>query len=69
MSEAPQNPDAGAPDGGGYEYPSLEQEVTPEVLAAGAEPAGSGDGGEGGDGDQPAPGELTEDPVAVEPTD
>lgn len=81
MSDAPQDPDAGAQDGG-YGYPTLEQEVTPEVLEGGAEqggaaPGGSGDAPDGGtgpaasaeDGDEPVPGELEEDPSAVEPTD
>ena len=77
MSDTPQDPDAGAQEGG-YGYPSLEQEVTPEVLEAGAESDGSGDlnrvdtesaeGSSGGD-DGPIPGELVEDPSAVEPTD
>ena len=76
MSDTPQDPDAGAQEGG-YGYPTLEQEVTPEVLEAGAESDGSGDStGAGtesaedsGDGDGPTPGELAEDPSAVEPTD
>ncbi|WP_258725758.1 hypothetical protein [Cellulomonas sp. NS3] len=76
MSDAPQAPDAGEPDGG-YGYPTLEQEVTPEVLESGAEPDGSGDSPEGGAGstedsgeaDVPTPGELEDDPSAVEPTD
>lgn len=76
MSDAPQDPDAGAQDGG-YGYPTLEQEVTPEVLESGAGSAGSGsspDGGsesaeDGGHHDEPTPGELEEDPSAVEPTD
>lgn len=76
MSDTPQEPDGGAPEGG-YGYPSLEQEVTPEVLESGAGSAGSSsapDGGTGpaedaGDGEEPTPGELEEDPSAVEPTD
>ena len=73
MSDTPQDPDAEVQEGG-YGYPTLEQEVTPEVLAAGAESDGSGDstpvGTESGeDGDGPMPGELVEDPVAAEPTD
>ena len=40
MSDTPQNPDAGSKEGG-YGYPTLEQEVTPEVLEAGAESDGS----------------------------
>ena len=76
MSDTPQDPDAGAQEGG-YGYPTLEQEVTPEVLEAGAESGSSGDStGAGtesaedsGDGDGPTPGELAEDPSAVEPTD
>lgn len=74
MSDAPQDPGTGAQDGG-YGYPTLEQEVTPEVLEGGAEPGGSGstaDSGTGstdGDGDGPTPGDLEADPSAVEPTD
>ena len=60
MSDAPQDPDAGVQEGG-YGYPTLEQEVTPEVLEAGAESDGSDDG--------PTPGQLAKDPSAVEPTD
>jgi len=73
MSEAPQDRDAG-PQEGGYGYPTLEQEVTPEVLEAGAAADGSGDAvhtgtpsaedaedGEDGD-DAPTPDELEEDP-------
>ena len=58
---------------GGYGFPTLEQEVTPEVLRAGAEPDDSARVGaepaEGPSGDGPTPGELVEDPSAVEPTD
>jgi hypothetical protein len=77
MSDTPQDPDAGGQEGG-YGYPTLEQEVTPEVLEAAAEPAGSGvtatgagtESAEGiGEGDEPTPGELEEHPSAVEPTD
>lgn len=76
MSDAPQDPDTGAQDGG-YGYPTLEQEVTPEVMEGGAESGGSGgapEGGaeaaeNGGDDSEPMPGELVEDPSAVEPTD
>lgn len=75
MSETPQNPDAAAQEGG-YGYPTLEQEVTPEVLETGAGSDGSGapapadgESGEDADGDAPAPGELEEDPPVVEPTD
>jgi hypothetical protein len=76
MSDAPHEPDAEAQDGG-YGYPTLEQEVTPEVLEGGAESGGSGDAPDGGTGsaapaeddDAPVPGELVEDPSAVEPTD
>ena len=74
MSDTPTDSDA---QEGGYGYPTLEQEVTPEVLEAGAESDGSGDstglstnsaeGSEAGDG--PTPGEFVEDPPAVEPTD
>jgi hypothetical protein len=58
MSDTPQDPDAGVPEGG-YGFPSLEQEVTPEVLHPGAQ---SGEG-------EPTPGELEEEPSAGEPTD
>jgi hypothetical protein len=51
MSDTTQGPDG--TDEGGYGYPTLEQEVTPEVLAA----VGKTD-------DQ-----LDEDSAAVEPTD
>ena len=76
MSDAPQAPDARAQEGG-YGYPTLEQEVTPEVLASGAESDGSGDSTnvgtesaeDNGDGGGPTPGELSEDPSAVEPSD
>ncbi|WP_456786084.1 hypothetical protein [Cellulomonas sp. P5_C5] len=73
MSDSPQDPDA--PQEGGYGYPTLEQEVTPEVLEAGAEASGDSapDGTEpaedSGGGDGPTPGELVDDPSAVEPTD
>jgi hypothetical protein len=75
MSDTPQDPDAGAQEGG-YGYPTLEQEVTPEVLE-GAEGDGSGDATgvdtesakDSNDGDEPTPGELEEHPSAVEPTD
>jgi hypothetical protein len=67
MSDTSQDRDAGVQEGG-YGYPTLEQEVTPEVLEAGAQPAGSGDS-EDSDDDEPNPGELEEDPSAVEPTD
>jgi len=73
MSDAPQDPGTGAQDGG-YGYPTLEQEVTPEVLEGGAESEGSGDAPDAGarsgeDTGTPVPGELVEDPSAVEPTD
>jgi hypothetical protein len=63
MSDTPQNPDAGAAQESGYGYPTLEQEVTPEVLEAGAEPDGSGDSAgvgtesaeDSGGGDGPTP--------------
>lgn len=61
MSETPQDAE-GRVDEGGYGYPTLEQEVTPEVLA-GTEPD------EDGDDEVPPPGELVEDPPAAEPTD
>src|SRR3954466_6411396 len=75
MNETPQDPDAGAQEGG-YGYPTLEQEVTPEVLEAGAEQddpnpgvdTQSGDE-DSGDAERPTPGELVENPSAVEPTD
>jgi hypothetical protein len=62
MSDTTQDP-GGTQEEGGYGYPTLEQEVTPEVLAA------AGDGAAPADDDGPTPGELEEDPVAVEPTD
>ncbi|WP_156043715.1 hypothetical protein [Cellulomonas sp. URHE0023] len=71
MSETPQDPDAGTQEGG-YGYPTLEQEVTPEALEAGS---GSGDSaGVGSEtpedsSDRPTPGEPVEDPPALEPTD
>jgi hypothetical protein len=74
MSDTPQDPDAGVQEGG-YGYPTLEQEVTPELLAAGAGSDDSGDStGSGAEsaedsGDGPTPGELVDDPSAVEPTD
>ncbi|MFS0701677.1 hypothetical protein AB6N24_17020 [Cellulomonas sp. 179-A 4D5 NHS] len=73
MSDAPQDPGTGEQDGG-YGYPTLEQEVTPEVLEGGAGTEGSGDApdedaGSAEDGGAPVPGELVEDPSAVEPTD
>ncbi|MBB2923477.1 hypothetical protein [Cellulomonas cellasea] len=74
MSDAPQDPDAGTQESG-YGYPTLEQEVTPEVLEGGAASEGSGGSPQAGtesteDGDDaPTPGELEEDPSAVEPTD
>ncbi|GEK23057.1 hypothetical protein [Cellulomonas xylanilytica] len=61
MSDTPQDPDAGTQEGG-YGYPTLEQEVTPEVLEAGA---GSDEDG----GDESTPGDPVEDPSAAEPTD
>ena len=100
MSDTSHDPDAGAQDEGGYGYPTLEQEVTPEVLEAGAESdgpgdsarsdaarsdaesaedsgeaedsreaEGSGEADDSGEDGTPAPGELLEDPPAVEPTD
>ncbi|GEA86990.1 hypothetical protein CCE01nite_09390 [Cellulomonas cellasea] len=75
MSDAPQDPDAGTQESG-YGYPTLEQEVTPEVLEGGAASEGSGGSPEAGAGSAedsddhaPTPGELVEDPSAVEPTD
>jgi hypothetical protein len=70
MSDTPQDPDAGAQESG-YGYPTLEQEVTPEVLEAGADSDGSGDStGVGTDSSGgPTSGELADDPSAVEPTD
>jgi len=61
MSDSSQDPDAGAVEEGGYGYPTLEQEVTPEVLAAAAEPESGGDG--------TTRCEPVGDPPAVEPTD
>ena len=67
MSDTPQESD-GATQEGGYGFPTLEQEVTPEFLAAaGAESDGSDETAEGGD--EPAPGEPVADPTPVEPTD
>ena len=66
MSDTPQDPDV---QEGGYGFPTLEQEVTPEVLQAGAEPDGTESAEDSGGGDGPAPGELVEDPSAIEPTD
>ena len=60
MSDTSQEPDAGAVEEGGYGYPTLEQEVTPEVLAAGAEPDGTESAEDSSDGDGTP---------AVEPTD
>ena len=76
MSDTPQNPDAGSKEGG-YGYPTLEQEVTPDLLETGAESDGSGDSAgvgtesaeDSADGDGPTPGELANGPSAVEPTD
>jgi hypothetical protein len=76
MTDTPQQPDAGAQEGG-YGFPTLEQEVTPDVLKGGAESERSGDAAgvgtpsaeNGGDDDGPTPGELEEHPSAVEPTD
>jgi hypothetical protein len=76
MSDTPQDPDAGTQEGG-YGYPTLEQEVTPEVLEGGAESDGSGEspgGGtesaeDSGDGRAATSGEPVEDPSAGEPTD
>ena len=74
MSDTPQDPDAGVEEGG-YGYPTLEQEVTPEVLEGGAESDGGADSTRAGtdsaedSGDGPTPGELEENPSAVEPTD
>ena len=63
MSDTPQDPDAGAQEGG-YGYPPLEQEVTREVLEGGAE-----SDEDGGTDDAPARGELATEPTATEPTD
>ena len=59
MSDTPQDPDAGVQEGG-YGFPSLEQEVTPDVLHPGAE---------SDEGDRPSPDEEVEEPPAGEPTD
>ena len=59
MSDTPQDPDAGVQEGG-YGFPSLEQEVTPEVLHPRAEPD---------EGDRPSPDDVVEEPPAGEPTD
>lgn len=61
MSDTPQDPDAGVQEGG-YGFPSLEQEVTPEVLHPSAE-----SGEDSGDGS--TPGEVEDDPSAGEPSD
>ncbi|GIG27633.1 hypothetical protein [Cellulomonas marina] len=50
MSDAPQGGAAGATEEGGYGYPTLEQEVAPEVLEDGAGTGGSGTADDGGDG-------------------
>lgn len=77
MSDTPQDPDAGAQEGG-YGYPPLEQEVTREVLeggaqsdeaGAGSDEAGAGSDEDDGTDDAPAPGELATEPTATEPTD
>ncbi|MGY4644318.1 hypothetical protein [Cellulomonas sp. URHB0016] len=79
MSDTSEDSGARAQEGG-YGYPTLEQEVTPEVLEAGAGSHRSGESpaagteatepAEGGDdGNGPTPGELAEDPPVVEPTD
>ncbi|WP_129337302.1 hypothetical protein [Cellulomonas endophytica] len=74
MSDAAQDAGPGTTGEGGYGYPSLEQEVTPEVLEAGAESDGSDDStpevepAEDGGG-VPEPGELDDDPSAVPPPD
>ena len=76
MSETPQEPEATAQDGG-YGYPTLEQEVTPEVLEGDAASAGSRDSTSGdtepaedsGEREVPTPGEVEADPSPVEPTD
>jgi hypothetical protein len=71
MSETPQDQE------GGYGYPTLEQEVTPEVLEAGSdEPGASTGAGTGPEDDEDdadvaraTPGDLVDDPSPVEPTD
>lgn len=64
MSDTPQEPDAGTPEGG-YGFPTLEQEVTPELLERSAESDGSGKDPD--DGTTPV--EPVENPSAVERTD
>jgi len=63
MSDTPQDPHAGVQEGG-YGFPSLEEEVTPEVL----HPAAQSDEGSG-EGDRPSPDELVDEPPPGEPTD
>jgi len=76
MSDTPQGPDAGTQEGG-YGYPTLEQEVTPEVLEAGAAADGSGDavhngtpsaedGDDGDDGDDGEDGDDAPTPGELE---
>ena len=68
MSDTPQEPDP--VQEGGYGFPTLEQEVTPDVLAGGAAPDEHAEPAEGSDdGDGPKPDELEEDQSVVEPTD
>ncbi|MDM7830104.1 hypothetical protein [Cellulomonas edaphi] len=66
MSETPQD---GTVEEGGYGSPTLEQEVTPEVLHPGARPDENDEPDEDGEDAVPPPGELLDDPPAVEPTD
>ena len=68
MSDTPQDLDAGVQEGG-YGSPTLEQEVTPEVLEGGSTRGGTRSAEDSGGGDAPTPGELAEDPPATEPTD
>ena len=74
MSDTPQEPDAGIQEGG-YGFPTLEQEVTPEVLERSAESDGSGRNPDDGttfaehSSDGTTPVEPVENPSAVEPTD
>lgn len=75
MSDTPREPDGGVQEGG-YGYPTLEEEVTPDVLEAGAEREGSvgapragADGDEKGDAADDSVREQGQTPTAEEATD
>lgn len=61
MSDTPQESD-GVTQEGGYGFPTLEQEVTPEFLAAADDESDSSD-------ESAEDGEPVADPSPVEPTD